>query len=269
MARKRNSASRARRSSGRTARRQTSEATPRQLGLIAPDAEVIRVRESTRARRMTIHVTPHLGVEVVVPRRTPAREVQRFVSKHLEWIEETEEELANTAPPLDHGLPVEIHLPAIDQVWRVRYRQTAERTLRLRELPGGTLELSGPVHDDAACLTRLRRWLAETARAAFEPWLERISQRTGLAYRSIQIRGQRTRWGSCSTQRTISLNYNLLFLARPLVRYLLIHELCHTRHMNHGARFWALVESVEPQAREIDGALGEAWREVPGWATWF
>lgn len=268
MARARNPASRSRRSPPRTTRRRNADSTPRQLGLLNPDAEVIRVRESTRARRMTIHVTPHLGVEVVVPRRTPAREVQRFVSKHLEWIEETEEELASTAPPVDHQLPLEVYLPALDQLWRVRYRRTAERAIRVRELSDGTLELHGAVDSDHACRERLRKWLADTARATLGPWLERVSQRTGLAYNSLQIRGQRTRWGSCSTQRTISLNWSLLFLERPLVRYLLVHELCHTRHMNHGARFWALVESFEPEARELDAALGEAWREVPGWVTW-
>jgi predicted metal-dependent hydrolase len=198
---------------------------------------------------MTIHVTPHLGVEVVVPRRTPAREVQRFVSKHLDWIEETEEELANTTPAFDRGLPLEIVLPAIDQVWRVSYRRSPERKLRLCERPGNVLELSGPVQDEEACRVRLRQWLTEIARETLAPWLERISERTGLVYRTLQIRGQRTRWGSCSTQRTISLNYSLLFLARPLVRYLLVHELCHTRHMNHGARSGRSSRAWNPRLR--------------------
>jgi len=169
----------------------------------------------------------------------------------------------------DRGLPVEIPLPAIGQVWRVCYRRTPDRSVRLRELADGVLELTGPVHDEDACRARLRQWLAATARRVLAPWLERISERTGLAYKSLQIRGQRTRWGSCSTQRTISLNYSLLFLERALVRYLLIHELCHTRHMNHGTRFWALVQSVEPQAQTLDGELGDAWRDVPAWATWY
>jgi predicted metal-dependent hydrolase len=251
-----------------SARRQMGE-SPQQLTLLDPAAEVIRVRESTRAKRMTIHVTPHLGVEVVVPRRTPAREVQRFVSEHLEWIEETEEELASTAPLLDRALPAQIHLHALEQTWSVRYRRSRESKLRVRELPDSVLELSGPIQDEAACRARLRRWLAETARTALAPWLERLAERTGLAYTALQIRGQRTRWGSCSTQRTISLNYSLLFLSRSLVRYLLIHELCHTRHMNHGTRFWALLETLEPQARLLDAKLGDAWRDVPAWASWF
>lgn len=259
--------SRARRTNRDRRRKATGRETgPRQLGLLEPDAEVIRVRESTRARRMTIHVTPHFGVEVVVPPRTPARDVQRFVSAHLEWIEETEEELASSAPPFDRSLPADIHLPALDEHWRVRYRRTSERGVHATELDGGVLELRGAVHDEAACRARLRRWLADKARAGLGPWLERLSERTGLSYRKMQVRGQRTRWGSCSTQRTISLNFSLLFLARPLARYLMIHELCHTRHMNHGPRFWALVESHEPNARALDAALGEAWREVPGWS---
>jgi predicted metal-dependent hydrolase len=233
----------------RTPRRRPRAADPQQLALLEPGAEVIRVRESTRAKRMTIHVTPHLGVEVVVPRRTPARDVQRFVSQHLEWIEETEEELANTAPPFDRNLPLEIRLPAIDQTWRVRYRRTNDRGVRLCELPGAQLELSGAVHDEDACRARLRQWLSETARTHLGPWLERISERTGLWYNTMQIRGQRTRWGSCSTQRTISLNYCLLFLARP-ARPLPAHPRA-VPHAAHESRVTLLGARREP------GAAGE------------
>ena len=57
----------------------------------------------------------------------------------------------------------------------------------------------------------------------------------------------------------------LLFLRPPVVRYLLLHELCHTRHMNHSAKFWALVESCEPDYRALDQELLRGWQHVPGW----
>jgi hypothetical protein len=61
------------------------------------------------------------------------------------------------------------------------------------------------------------------------------------------------------------LNLCLLFLAPELMRYLLIHELCHGRHMNHSKRFWTLVGRFEPDYRRLDRALTESWREVPAW----
>jgi predicted metal-dependent hydrolase len=104
------------------------------------------------------------------------------------------------------------------------------------------------------------------AHAALGPWLGGLSAATGLQYERMQIRRQRTRWGSCSPSGTISLNACLMFQPPPVVNYLLIHELAHTRHMNHSRRFWRLVERFEPGWRELDAALSRGWRAVPAWA---
>ena len=79
------------------------------------------------------------------------------------------------------------------------------------------------------------------------------------------LRRQRTRWGSCSAAGTISLNVCLMFQRPEVVRYLMVHELCHRRHMNHSDRFWQLVESFEPGWRALDAELLKGWRHVPGW----
>jgi hypothetical protein len=105
----------------------------------------------------------------------------------------------------------------------------------------------------------------EQARAHFEEYLPKICQHTGFSYKRIQIRGQTSRWGSCSSRGTLSLNYKLMFLEPELVRYLVIHELSHTRHLDHSARFWKLVGHFEPKYAELDQELGESWRDVPAW----
>ena len=71
---------------------------------------------------------------------------------------------------------------------------------------------------------------------------------------------------ACSTRGTISLNYKLLFLPRPLVRYVLLHELCHTRQSNHGVAFWALVAQHAPDYRRLRAELRRAGPCVPEWA---
>jgi predicted metal-dependent hydrolase len=81
----------------------------------------------------------------------------------------------------------------------------------------------------------------------------------------LQIRCQRTRWGSCSRRGTISLNVCLLFQTPEVLRYLMIHELAHLRHMNHSARFWSDVARHEPDWRALDRELLQGWRRVPSW----
>ena len=125
--------------------------------------------------------------------------------------------------------------------------------------------LSGRTDNEKLCVTALKRWLAAVARAELEPQLQALSVSTGNPFARMQVRGQRTCWGSHSSSGTISINYCLLFLAPPLVRYLMIHELCHGRHMNHSRRYWRYVEKFEPDYRRLDKALTDAWNQVPVW----
>ena len=111
----------------------------------------------------------------------------------------------------------------------------------------------------------LRDWLVRHARRCFEGPLRALSQQMGVAAGALQVRCQRTRWGSCSRHGTISLNACLLFQSPQVLRYLMIHELSHRRHMNHSAQFWAEVARHEPDWRALDRELLQGWRLVPGW----
>jgi predicted metal-dependent hydrolase len=78
-----------------------------------------------------------------------------------------------------------------------------------------------------------------------------VSIQTSLPYNRVSIRGQKTRWGSCSSDKNINLNYKLLFLEPEFVKYIIIHELCHTIHLNHSREFWQLVGDFYPDYRDI------------------
>jgi len=140
--------------------------------------------------------------------------------------------------------------------------------------PGFRLVLNGKVNSrvrgtvrDARHLGRvLQPWLRRVGTAHLDPWLGKVSRETGLGYQTLQVRGQKSRWGSCSSRGSISLNYKLLFLPCELVRYILIHELCHTVHPNHSPRYWNLVARFEPAYRDLDRAMRTARTHVPEWA---
>ena len=95
--------------------------------------------------------------------------------------------------------------------------------------------------------------------------LNYLAQKHGFTYNRVFIRNQKTRWGSCSSRGNISLNDQLLFLPRDTVEYLMVHELCHRRQLNHSRAFWKLVESHCPDYRAHDSLLGRSRNLVPDW----
>jgi predicted metal-dependent hydrolase len=204
-------------------------------------------------------------LELVVPRGTRAREVTAFVHAHREWIEDARRELAACRPLRAEGLPARIELKAIGESWSVDYRHDAARRARCRTR-GATLEVT--VRDaqrrDAPAV--LRAWLLGQAERHLVPWLIDEAGVVGRRPSSVQVRLQRTRWGSCSTSGTVSLNAALLFVAPEVVRYLLIHELCHFISLNHSRKFWRAVENFEPDYEALDRRLTKAWDEIPLWA---
>ena len=223
------------------------------------------VRKSSRAKRLSIKVFPRGRVEVVVPNRTSARTVRDFVEENKDWIDRARDSFAEHYTPASFVLPDLISLPAIDQRVIVRYRpEEGARSVRFR-YSHGILTLSGATGSSELCVKALQRWLSGVARKSFATELAALAMTTGIPFERMHIRMQRTCWGSRSSSGTISLNLCLLFLKPELVRYLMIHELCHGRHMNHSKRFWRLVGSFEPQYRSLDKRLGEAWRDVPPW----
>ena len=112
-------------------------------------------------------------------------------------------------------------------------------------------------------------WLRERLRREAEemllPRLEGYAALHGFQYEAVRFRFQRTRWGSCSAKGNINLNVGLVFLPEPLIRYVLLHELCHTVALDHSERFWKALFKVEGEALALDKLLRKGQRYVPEW----
>ena len=225
----------------------------------------LSVRESRRARRLTLRLLPPHTLELVVPRGTRAAEVTAFVNEHREWIEDARRELAACSPLRTQGLPTLIELKAIGESWDVAYRHEPESRPRYRAR-GARLEVVTRDANRGGAADALRDWLLDQADYHLAPWLLREAAVVGRRPTSVQVRLQRSRWGSCSNSGTVSLNAALLFVAPEVVRYLFIHELCHLIALDHSPKFWRAVARFEPRYEALDRRLTEAWNEIPLWA---
>lgn len=226
------------------------------------------IRESSRARHVSIKVSLQGTVEIVVPKGFDHARVPEIVERRRDWIcrmvNRLETQQQDLAPDHFEEQPTSLEVRARSETWQVLY-QASRRPVALAQPAPLTLTLRGDVEDAKACSDRLRHWLTRKARAEFAPWLRELSFTLNLPFNRISVRGQKTRWASCSSQHNISLNYKLLFLPADLVHYVFVHELCHTVHMNHSAAFWRLVEQKLPDYEDRRDELKGGWRYVPRW----
>lgn len=246
---------------------------PEQLELISvaepatdgPDLNRLHVRESKRARRMFLHVRPPLGVELVVPRGTRPKIVQSFVEENNEWIDAAWKQIESEYIGDRSARPDSVHLGAIGQQLSIAY-QLAPKSRSRWHRSTNSIQLRCRTADFSDAPPILRAWLMSEARRILPDWVMREADKVGNRPKRVQVRLQRTRWGSCSSTGTISVNAALLFLAPELTRYLIIHELCHMRHMNHSRTYWQHVARFEPAYRRLDQELSESWQRIPWWA---
>lgn len=224
----------------------------------------LNVRESARARRLSVRVFRTGQVEVIKPRRASRAAVALFIDQHRAWIEQKRSEALRTAVPPQPFPPSRIDFAFCGESWRVHLAGGGGRPRVRTDVPG-VLSIHGSANDARQTREALRRWLVKHAAQILPPALDAISRELALKYSRAAIRRQRSRWGSCSVRGTISLNCCLLFQRPPTVRYLMIHELAHTLHMNHSKRFWQCVADRCPDYQTLDAELLEGWRRVPAW----
>ncbi len=208
--------------------------------MTATDEPAYSIRRSDRARRVRVSVDATGAVEVVLPRRSPAAAAPAAIAELRPWIERRLRDAdavraviaarGETLPYL--GTPLAL----------------ARETGRTRVFRAGDT-LRVPAEADRAHAA-IERWYRRAAAGEIAPRLDAAARALGTSYSSLAIRGQRTRWGSCSATGAMSFNWRLLLAPEPVLDYVVWHEACHLRVMDHSRSFWALVRRHCPDFEE-------------------
>ena len=234
--------------------------------LVLPDGRSIEfaIRYSSRSRSARLRLGAREGLVVVVPTGLHRERVHQIVASKRDWIASKLDDInaiRQLIPQVSPARPQAFDLPALAETWRVEYRETRRASVGAKTDQPGRIVVFGRVDDVDACHAALRRWLARRAAER-----ERVGAKWGPRPTAVGIKNQRTRWGSCAASRRISLNCKLLFLPRELVRYVMVHELCHLVEPNHSHRFWTNVRALEREANARHRQMRDAWKLVPTWA---
>lgn len=200
------------------------------------------IRTSHLARRTIIKITKVNRLEVVVPRGLPLSVGEDFLHSKREWI-------AKHLPLLD---PSKRKYFYKGKEYKLVHSKSAARRTHLIRLEGDSLIIESPAQTKMEPYDLYMEFLKRNGKGFLTERCIELAKQNGFSPEKITVRGQRTRWGSCSRRKTISINYKLMQLPPEAIDYVLIHELCHLRHMDHSKKFWAEVAQYIPDYKRLD-----------------
>jgi predicted metal-dependent hydrolase len=219
----------------------------------APPAGGVVFRRSTQAGSYRLTLKRDGTAVATIPVRGSEREARRFVEQHQDWLERARER--------------QRHKPRSAEVWTVGTHvlwrgELVEIRIATAPDPRGDVGakpqvcLAADVFRvpglDGDLRPTLEAHFARRAKIELPARAWELAAVTGVEVRQVVVRNQRSRWGSCSANGTISLNWRLVQTPEFVRDYIVYHELMHLREMNHSARFWARVEEVCPTWREAE-----------------
>jgi predicted metal-dependent hydrolase len=211
----------------------------------------IEVRRHPAARRLTLRVSKtKRAVLVTVPAECRMEEAGRFVESNLDWVRERLGCVPEPVPFEDGAkIPLRgcLHCLCFPGVTRARsgVRSVVEVAASSGAVP--RLVVSGRLEHASR---RLRDWLLEQARADLDACVARHSKTLGVKARSISLRDQTSRWGSCTAAGLLSFSWRLVMAPAHVLDYVAAHEVAHLLEMNHGPRFWKHVTRCMPRLEE-------------------
>jgi predicted metal-dependent hydrolase len=228
------------------------------------------IRRRARQRNLNLRVRRDGVLSVSCAIGVPRYEIFKFIGEQENFIQRALHEYALERakfPPKkfetgEHFLFLGERLP-LQMVWSWNERIRVAHSEAEIEM---TAPLTSSVEERKAALFKYYRKLAKSA---LIDEVHALSLKMGLRPSAVSVRGQKTRWGSCSSRGELSLNWKLMAVPPSVREYVLVHELAHLRHMNHSPKFWALVAEHYPNfknakrwLREHEAELGIQFQKI-------
>jgi predicted metal-dependent hydrolase len=223
------------------------------LHAVAGRSLPLKVVENARATRLTLRIEPGgKGLRVTVPVGLRRGEVEKFLARNEEWLEQKLARLP-TRPQVRPG----IKLPLRGKPHRIVHDPARRGTVFVEEREGQpVLVVCG---ERSHLPRRLADFLKREARKDIERLVARHTARVGRRAKAIRYRDTTSRWGSCTADGVLSFSWRIMMAPPPVIDYLVAHEVAHLKEMNHGPKFWKLCHELAPDTERC-----RAWLKTNG-----
>lgn len=211
-----------------------------------------QIRFSERATKARIIVTPD-KIEIVAPPGVSENRLHRFVIAQQEWVLKAQLKIQNNSlrhkklspDSYDHGAEI----PYLGSTYPLVIRSTKLKKVKIEFFEEFVAHVPEPLLaadcSDAIKLA-LTGWMKKQLKLQVELFVQHHGSANQLFPRTIAIKSQKSRWGSCGIHNDIAINWLLILAPQAVIEYVVVHELCHIRVKNHSSQFWALVADHLP-----------------------
>lgn len=216
-----------------------------------------QIRRSKRARKTRIVVSAN-KVEVVAPSMAAERKIHDFVYHQRDWVGAALKKMQRHRENIVKLAPTHYrdgaNIPFKGSFFPLSVKSAASRGIKIEftEQDGFIAHSSESARSDHGESLRLAlvRWMKQQARTEAHRYIRAHAEKHRLIPRSLRIKTQKSRWGSCGVNNDINLNWLLIMAPPTVMEYVVVHELCHIRHRNHSRDFWELVADHLPDYRQ-------------------
>ncbi|MBX6334216.1 M48 family metallopeptidase [Candidatus Saccharibacteria bacterium] len=213
-----------------------------------PDIGPVTLYKRRGNRSLRLSVAADGEIRVSLPSWVPYLAGEQFVRSKIDWIRAHQ---IKPSSDLQQGQAIgKAHHLHFEPVARATKITTRLQQNQIQIFHPATLDTAHP-HVQKAAQAACIRALRKEAEQLLPQRLKELAERTGYTYRNVDIKQMKSRWGSCSANKDITLNLFLMQLPWRLIDYVLMHELTHTKVMRHGAPFWQELEKHVPHAKSL------------------
>lgn len=196
-----------------------------------------QLKKSTRARRLTIRLDVYGNVLVTAPIRFPKYKIAQFVESARDWINMHRQKMQ-----LKPVLFSSQHVYIFGKKYTIQKTKNRDGSIRI----SGSMVYIAPLSVSDNLVPFISKWLKAQASTYIAKRTYALAEKMETPFKNIAFKQQKTRWGSCSSDKNLNFNWKLIHAPKPVIDYVIIHELAHIKYMHHKRSFWDFVAKFDP-----------------------